>query len=42
MKTNILNKNFAQHHINLIAGFLPTCEIPRGLSIRFLFAKLGA
>ena len=35
-------KTNAQHRIKFIAGFLLTCENPRGFSIRFLFAKLDA
>jgi hypothetical protein len=33
MKSELKNKkHYAQHRINFIAGFLLTCESPRGLS----------
>jgi hypothetical protein len=35
------NKNALQHRINFIAGFLPTCENPRGFSW-FVFYLLNS
>ena len=31
-KGTIYENHFGQHRINFIAGFLPTCESPLGLS----------